>query len=108
MIEITMRIPLETRQYKIPVDIAEQAIDKFENVPIFYDNSQNNIPNNQIVGAVLSGKLDGDSIIVDGYLFKDASIDFFKFDSLHVPASIEICNPKKKMVKALFHERRQI
>ena len=36
MLNITMQIPLETRQYKIPADVAEQTIGSFENVPIFY------------------------------------------------------------------------
>lgn len=97
MLNITMRIPLETRRYKIPADVAAQTIGQFENVPIFYDDSSGDMPNNRIIGATISGKLDGDSIIVDGCLFGDAGIEFLKFDNLYSPSSIEISVPKRSV-----------
>lgn len=95
MLNITMQIPLETRQYKIPADVAEQTIGSFENVPIFYDDSSNNIPNNRIIGVTISGKLAGDNVVVDGCLFGDAVVEFLKFDELYSPSSIEIIVPKR-------------
>lgn len=95
MLNITMQIPLETRQYKIPTDVAEQTIDKFENVPIFYDASSNNIPDNHIIGITISGKLAGDHIVVDGCLFGNAGVEFLKFDNMYSPSSIEIVFPFK-------------
>ena len=96
MIEITMRIPLEGRQYKIPTNVAEQAISQFNNVPILYGDPTDSLLNRPVIGAAVIGKIDGDSIVVDGYLFKDAAIEFLKFGDLYSPSSIEICSIKRQ------------